>query len=230
MKRDIDAACMMALGEVWHGTLWIAPLVTGQASIPYTLTGRKNVAAAQLQAVAGIGGSPIAGMRFLPAWSQFAPYFTEGDLVHGSGYYFRGYGEAIGAMLAQDVAGTGRSVPYMTGKTVISVTQAKVTWSEDITIPSVLPEATTAGVKAGLEAYTAGGVQLPLTDAVQTGPREITVTMASTATLSVIRNGLAQETVGAATKMPRTRVAAAAPLTTAADASTLYLYSPAQEI
>jgi len=100
-----------------------------------------------------------------------------------------------------------------------------------VRISGLVIEATTVGVQAGLEAYTAGGVQIPLTAAAQgSTSSKIVVTMANTATLSVIRNGLAQEATGAATKMPRTRIAAVTALGTAADGTVLDLFSPAQEI
>lgn len=222
LKTGINLACLMALGEPWNETLWLTPLLTGQAAVPYTLVGRKQVVAAQLLAAQG----GVQGVRLLSPHSQFAATFGFGDLVHPLGQGYRYYGEVAGASLA---AGD-RTVPYMTGKTVISGTQVKISWSEAVEISALVGEATTAGVMAGLEAYTAGGVQLPLTAAAVTGTKEVTVTMANTATFSVMRNGLAQETVGGAALMPRTRVASVTPLATAQDGTVLGVFSIPQEL
>lgn len=228
LKRDINLACSMALGKPWNSTVWITPLLTGGASgatTPYyTLAGRKQVVAAQLQAATGT----VQGMRLLPPHSQFATTFTEGDLVHPAGQGFRYYGEVIGLMIALDLAGATRTVPYITAKSVLSATQVKVTFSESIEVSGLVDEATTTGVFAGLEAYTSGGTQLPITAATASG-RDVTVTMASTATFSVIRNGLAQETTGTYVKMPRTRIASPSPLGTAQDGTSLASFSIPQE-
>lgn len=223
-KRDLNIACSLALGEPWNGVLHMTPLLSGHGTL-LTLTGRKAVVAAQLQAASAIGGSAVGGIRLLPPHSQFAPLF-EADLIHPGGQAYRYYGEVIGAALAQG----DRTVPWMTGKTTISATQVRLTFSEAIEVSALVAEASTAGVKGGFEAYTAGGVQIPLTAVAQEGTKTLLVTMGSTATLDKIRSGLTQETVGTADKMPRTRAASPVPLATAQDGTALGVFSIPQEI
>jgi hypothetical protein len=218
-KRDINMACSMAMGTIWNETLWITPLLTGAGTISYTLAGRKQVVAAQLQASQG----SVPGVRLLPPFSQFTPLF-ETDLIHPGGQAFRYYGEVAGLAIFNPAI----TVPYITAVSVLNGTQVKVTFDQAIAIDTTLIEATTAGVQAGLEAYTAGGAQLPLTAATASG-RDVTVTMASTATFSKIRNGLAQETIGAATKTPRTRIRGTSQLGTAQDGTALWSFSTPQE-
>jgi len=222
LKRDVNMACSLALGEPWNETLWVTPLLTGGAAGPtYTLAGRKQVVAAQLQAAQG----SVRGIKLLPPHSQFATLFTEGDLVHPNGQGFRYYGELAGACILNPTI----TPPYIVSTSVLSGTQVKVTFDQTVAIDSTLAEATTSGVFAGLEAYTAGGSQLPLTAASVSG-RDVTVTMASTATFSKIRNGLAQETSGTYVKMPRTRIRGTTAVGTAQDGTVLYSFSIPQEI
>jgi hypothetical protein len=217
-------AASYALGRVWLGPIWVDPLLTGGASGPaYTLTGRKNIAAAQL-------AMRSSYVRLLPAWSQFVNY-GEADLVHPGGQGFRYRAELFKAFAQKATI----RPPVMLSKAVVGST-VELTFDQPVRVSTRIVDATGLPGKKGFELFDSTGASVTINSVANhpTTSTKIVLTPASVSGLTgpwAVRAGLHQVTSGTASvSFPRTHIVGTTDVGTAEDGTVMENPQPAQEI
>lgn len=223
---EMRRAVSYALGTPWTGPIWVAPLLTGQgAANVYSLTGRKNIIAAQL-------AMQSANVRLLPAWSQWVSTANcESDGVHPAGGAIRYRAETFAAYILN---GNLRP-PKMLSKAVVGST-VEVTFDQPVAISSRVLDGSSLNGMKGFEIYDNTGASKTINSvtAHSTDSTKIVITPANTTNLSgswYVRAGLHQTTTGQATLMfPRTFVKGAIDVGTTEDGTTIENIQIPQEI
>lgn len=222
MHAGFGRVASAALGRPVTVTTWIVPMLNGGAG-SYTKTGIANVIEGQRQAV-----RDVAGIRYGPAYSQFAASFST-DLTHPLGAAVRYHSEAAGlAMSIPEFA-----PPQMISFSAIDATHTDVAFSQDIAIDTDLVEATGhTNSKYGFELFI-GATQYAVTAVAVTGVRTVRLTHSSCSTSNrIVKNGCQWHatTAAAATHMARTHIRTVDPIGTAEDGTVLKNFSISQVI